>query len=295
MGMVKVQPQVRTLARFRRRPAWGLWLFLIPFLAYFAFPLYWLLVSVTKDTSQLYTTLGVWFAAPSHLGTNLHEVLTYQNGIFPRWFMNSLLYAFVVSAVSTLTSAMAGYAFAKGRFPGREAYFRVVLGTIMVPQTALTLPVFLLMQHTGLLNTVWAVILPQVVNPLGLYLMRLFWTDSFPDELIEAARLDGASDSRIFWSLGLPLVRAGLTTVALFAFVGAWNNFFLPLVVLSRDDLYPLTLGLSVWNATASAGLRPINHLVLLGSLISVLPLMLAFFTLGRYWQSGLTVGATKG
>jgi multiple sugar transport system permease protein len=136
--------------------------------------------------------------------------------------------------------------------------------------------------------------LPQMVNPFGLYLMRVFWDNGFPNELIEAAKIDGASDWRIFWSLGLPLVRGGLITVFLFTFVAAWNNFFLPLVVLNNNEQFPLTLGLSVWNNT-NTGRTPQYTMIILGALISILPLLTAFFTLGRYWQGGLTTGATKG
>jgi len=197
---------------------------------------------------------------------------------------------------SVLVSAMAGYAFSKFEFSGKRAIFTTILATIMVPSTALALPIFLLMQKAGLLNTYWAVILPGLVNPFGLYLMRLFWDAGFPKELMEAARIDGANEGTIFWNLGMPLVRGGLVTVGLFAFVGAWNNFFLPLVVVNRSELFPLTLGLSVWNQTsASSGREPIYTVIVLGALISVLPLLIAFLSLGRYWQGGLASGAVKG
>ena len=133
-----------------------------------------------------------------------------------------------------------------------------------------------------------------MVNPFGLYLMRVFWDNGFPNELIEAAKIDGASDWHTFWSMGLPLVRGGLITVFLFTFVAAWNNFFLPLVVLNNSDQFPLTLGLSVWNNT-NTGRTPQYTVIVLGALVSILPLVAAFFSLGRYWQGGLTVGATKG
>jgi multiple sugar transport system permease protein len=118
----------------------------------------------------------------------------------------------------------------------------------------------------------------------------------FPVELIEASRLEGASEWQIFWRIGMPLMQTGLVTVALLCFVGAWNNFFLPLIVLSQDSLYPLTLGLNVWNSvSSSAGGRPVFNLIALGSLVSVLPLLTAFIVLGKYWRGGLTAGATKG
>lgn len=272
------------------------WLLLAVFTLYCLLPLWWVFTTMFKDNGQLFSTFGLWFASPSHLLENLHVLFTRQDGIFSRWMLNSFLYSGATALGSVAVSAMAGYAFSKFVFRGRTALFTVILATIMVPSTALVLPIFLLMQQVHLLNTYWAVILPGFVNPFGLYLMRLFWDAGFPSELMEAARIDGAGEGTIFWQLGLPLVRGGLVTVGLFAFVGAWNNFFLPLVVVNRDELFPLTLGLSVWNQTsASAGREPIYTVIVLGALISVLPLVVAFLSLGRYWQGGLASGAVKG
>jgi multiple sugar transport system permease protein len=255
-----------------------------------------MIVNMGKDNGQLFTTFGLWLSPPFHYLDNLKRLFTYQAGIFARWLANSLIYAVSVAVAGTLFSAMAGYAFSKYRFPGRQALFGFILGTIMVPNTALVLPIFLMMHKLHLTNTYWAVILPSIVNPFGLYLMRIFWDGSVPEGLIDAARIDGAGHLCIFWSIGLPLVRGGLVTVALFSFVTVWNNFFLPLVVLNDSKLFPLTLGLSVWNAVnASNGQVKLYTIIILGSFISVLPLVIAFFTLGRYWQGGLTTGATKG
>ncbi|CAM3961412.1 carbohydrate ABC transporter permease [Deinococcus marmoris] len=297
------QPQTARTARAPRpsRPPregfsplqWGL-LFL--FCIYSLLPLWWVLTTMTKSNGQLYSTFGLWFASPSNFAENVQLLFTRENGIFARWLLNSFLYAGVSAIGSMMFAAMGGYAFAKFQFRGRDALFTMILATIMVPSTALALPIFLLMQQIGLINTYWAVILPSLVNPFGLYLMRLFWEAGFPTDLMEAARIDGASEGKIFWQLGLPLVRGGLVTVALFSFVGAWNNFFLPLVVVNKDTLFPLTLGLSVWNQTSSSsGQDPIYTVIVLGALVSILPLIIAFLSLGRYWQGGLTSGATKG
>lgn len=272
------------------------WLLLAVFTIYCLLPLWWVIVTMFKDNGQLFSTFGLWFSAPGHLLDNINTLFTRQDGIFSRWLLNSVVYAGATALGSVLVSAMAGYAFSKFDFAAKRGLFTLILATIMVPSTALALPIYLLMQKTGLLNTYWAVILPGLVNPFGLYLMRLFWDAGFPRELMEAARIDGASEPTIFWSLGMPLVRGGLVTVGLFAFVGAWNNFFLPLVVVNSDSLYPLTLGLSVWNQTsASSGQEPIYTVIVLGALISILPLVIAFLSLGRYWQGGLASGAVKG
>lgn len=266
------------------------------FALYCLLPLWWVLVTIFKDNGQLFSTFGLWFASPGHLAENLHTLFTRQDGIFTRWLVNSFLYAGGTALGSVLVSAMAGYAFSAYQFKGKDALFTAILATIMVPATALVLPIFLMMQKMGLLNTYWAVILPGLVNPFGLYLMRLFWDAGFPKELMEAARLDGAGEWTIFQRLGLPLVQGGLVTVGLFSFVAAWNNFFLPLVAVSNDKLFPLTLGLSVWNQTSSSsGQEPLYTVIVLGALISILPLVVAFLTLGRYWQGGLASGAVKG
>ncbi|QFP77824.1 carbohydrate ABC transporter permease [Deinococcus sp. AJ005] len=283
-----------------KRPRQGFsplqWAALSLFCIYSLLPLWWVLTTMTKSNGQLYSSFGLWFTSPSNFVQNVQILFTRDDGIFLQWLLNSLLYAGASAVGSMLFAAMGGYAFAKFNFRGREPMFNVILATIMVPSTALALPIFLLMQQIGLINTYWAVILPGLVNPFGLYLMRLFWDAGFPTDLMEAARIDGASESKIFWQLGLPLVRGGLVTVALFSFVGAWNNFFLPLVVVNKDTLFPLTLGLSVWNQTsASSGQNPIYTVIVLGALVSILPLIIAFLSLGRYWQGGLTSGATKG
>jgi multiple sugar transport system permease protein len=267
------------------------------FFLYCILPATWILAAMTKDNSQIFTTFGLWFAYPIHLFENIAGLFAYRDGIFLQWFGNSLVYAVSISIATTLICALGGYAFAKYDFPGKKLLFNLIIATVTVPSTALVLPLFLMLNKLGLLNTMWGVILPSLVNPFGLYLMRIFWESSFPTELLEAARLDGAGEIRIFWGIGMPLMLSGLVTVALLSFVGAWNNFFLPLVVLSDDHLFPLTLGLNVWNSVshAAGGGKPVYNLIALGSLVSVLPLLAAFILLGRYWRRGLTAGATTG
>jgi multiple sugar transport system permease protein len=267
------------------------------FFLYCILPATWILAAMSKDNSQIFTTFGFWFAYPPHFIENVVGLFAYRDGIFVQWFGNSLVYAASISISTTLVCAFGGYAFSKYDFPGKKFLFNFIIATITVPSTALVLPLFLMLNKLGLLNTMWGVILPSLVNPFGLYLMRVFWDSAFPNELLEAARIDGAGELRIFWGIGMPLVLSGLVTVALLSFVGAWNNFFLPLVVLSDDHLFPLTLGLNVWNSVshAAGGGKPVYNLIALGSLISVLPLLAAFIVLGRYWRRGLTAGATTG
>jgi len=262
-------------------------------LAFFLLPLYWVLVSSLKDDGQLFSVNGLAVAMPIHLLSNLKTLFQFAQGAFAHWFLNSVFYGAMIAVGATFVAAMTGYAFAKFRFPLRRFWFFVLLGTITVPATALVLPIYLLMQNLHLINTYWGVILPSLFNPFGIYLMRVFWTQGFPDELIEAAYLDGANDWYIFTKLGLPMVSGGLATVGLVTFVGAWNRFFLPLVILSKSRLYPLTLGLEVWNSDIM-GLGIPYSAVITGAMLSIFPLVLAYFFLQRYWQSGLTLGSNR-
>ena len=197
---------------------------------------------------------------------------------------------------SNVCSNNCRYAFTKFSFPGRNLLFAVVLGSIMVPATTLAVPTYLLLSKVGLINTPLAVILPSLVSPFGVYLMRVYTAQSVPNELLDAARIDGAGEFRIFWNVVLRILAPGFITVLLFTFVGTWNNYFLPLLVLSDPNLYPLTLGLASWNAQAAAngGAQVLYSLVVTGALVSILPLIIGFLFLQHYWQGGLTIGSVK-
>jgi len=175
--------------------------------------------------------------------------------------------------------------------------FGVVLGSVMVPTTALAIPIYLLFSKVGLVDTPWAIILPSLVSPFGLYLMRVYAQDAVSESLLEAARLDGAGEFRIFFQVVLRSLAPGLVTVLLFTLVATWNNYFLPLIMLNDPKLYPITVGLSNWSYQAIGGRSSNPELlafVVTGSLLSVVPLIAAFLLLQRYWQAGLTAGSVK-
>jgi multiple sugar transport system permease protein len=260
---------------------------------YFLFPVYWLLVAATKSREDLYGTSGLVLADPQFL-TNLQAVVTENGGIFLRWALNSVLYSGVGSVVATLLSISAGYCLAKFTFRGREALFNVFLAGVMIPGTALALPLFLLMSRIGLVNTHWAVLLPALVSPFGAYLGRIYAAAAVPDSLLEAARIDGAGEFRIFTTIVLRLMAPAAVTVLLFQFIGIWNNFFLPLIMLSDPDLYPITLGLVSWNSVTDRA-PELATTVIGGALLSVVPLMIAIVSLQRFWRAGLTEGSVKG
>ncbi|CAM5352467.1 carbohydrate ABC transporter permease [Streptomyces fimicarius] len=259
---------------------------------YTLFPLIWLLTAATKDAGNL---LGgdVFSFEGFDLGHNLSELTSYQDGIYFRWYGNSLLYAGLGALGCSLVSVAAGYAFDKYRFRGKEKLFALVLLGVLLPSTALSLPLYLLAVETGTVNTYWAVLIPALVNPFGVYLSRIFSAGYIPDEVLEAARIDGAGELRTFWSVGLRMVMPGFVTVFLFQFTAIWNNFFLPLVMLSDKDLYPLSLGLYNWHSNANAD-PTFYPMVVTGSLLAVTPLIIAFVLLQRHWKAGLTAGSLK-
>ena len=265
--------------------------------AYFFLPLLWLLISSTKSNGDLFSTFGFGFGKSFDLFKNIADVFTYQGGQYISWIGNTAFYAGVSALGAALLSTAAGYAFAKYDFPGSKVLFSVTLGAIMIPTTALAIPTYLLFASAGLTNNPLAVILPSLVSPFGVFLMRVYAAEAVPDGLIEAARIDGAGEFRIFWQVALRLVSPGVVTVFLFALVATWNNYFLPLIMFSNASLYPVTVGLTLWQSGSAAGggAQALFSMVITGSLISIIPLIIAFLYLQRYWQTGLTTGGVKG
>ena len=234
------------------------------FAIYFLIPIWWLVVAASKPMGEQFSAPGFWFNG-MHMGSNVTELLTSRDGIFMRWILNSIFYAGVGAVVGTLLASMAGYALAKYRFRGREVVFGVVLAAVLIPKILFTLPLYLMFSEVGLINNPLAVILPSIVSPFGVYLSRVFAAQSVPDEVIEAARLDGVGE--------------------------IWNIYLLPAMVINDSSLQPVTVGLVSW--FASNGKVPMS-LVVVGALVSIIPLLLLFLFLQRFWKAGLTAGALK-
>jgi multiple sugar transport system permease protein len=269
--------------------------FMALYLLYTLVPLVWLVINASKTQPALFSTSGLSLGGTFALFDNIGQTFTYNGGIFFRWLGNTLLYVVVGAGGATILATAAGYGLAKYRFPGRRAVFAVVLGAVAVPATALAVPTFLLFSKLGLTNTPLAIIIPSLISPFGLYLIWVYAADAIPDELLEAARIDGAGELRIFLTVTLRQLVPGIVTVALFTMVQTWNNYFLPLIMLSEPKWYPLTVGLNQWSAQANgAGAQPIFNLVLTGSLLTIIPLVLAFLLMQRFWQSGLSAGSVK-
>ncbi len=261
--------------------------------AYFLIPVIWLVIASTKSTGDLFSTPG-FALAEFHLWDNLAALSSYDGGIFWRWSLNSVIYSVFGSALTTLVCAMTGYALAVYRFPGRSALLAIVLASMLVPGTVIAQPTYVLLVRMGLDNTYAGLLLPALVYPFGVLLCYIYAQSSVPLELIEAARLDGASELRVFVQIGLRLMVTGLVTVLLFAFLGSWNSYILPLLVLSDQELMPLTVGLTGWNQ-ASISIPGLQILTVVGSLVSVIPIAIVFLSLQRFWRSGLTAGGIRG
>jgi multiple sugar transport system permease protein len=292
--------QIRKPADYKLRRGINMtlvYVFLFAFFAYFVVPLIWLLLASTKTNAGLFSTFGLWFGKDFNLLKNLQDLFAYDGGKFGLWIRNTAVYAATAAIGSSIISTLAGYAFAKYRFAGRNIMFALVLASTFIPATVFAVPLFLMMSKSGLSNSLWAVILPGLVNPFGVYLMRVYAAEAIPDDLLDAARVDGANDYMTFFAISLRLLAPGFVTVLLFAFVGAWNNYFLPLLLLTDRKVYLLTTGLAYWNSLAAQpGVNQILYiLVITGSVVAVLPIMVLFLFLQRYWQSGLTLGSVTG
>jgi multiple sugar transport system permease protein len=259
------------------------------FAAFFLLPFYWLIQSTTKDNGQLIQ--GTFLPGiPNHfVHDNLTDIFAFSDGVFAKWLVNSFIYSIIGSLVSTFLAAMAGFAFRRYRFAGRKFLFSLILGFALVPGFATTLPLFIEFKNLGLINTSWSVIIPSCVNVFGVYLMVVYW-NQIPEEMFDAAMIDGAGEFSIFFRIGLPGVLPGLTTLVIIAFVATWNNYFLPLVMLSDSARYPLILGITTINSLEGF---PIYNLRIMGAFLTALPLLVIFSVLQRFLAPQLT-GAIK-
>jgi multiple sugar transport system permease protein len=207
-----------------------------------------------------------------------------------RNFANSLLLAVAATLLSLVFNTTAGYAFAKLRFAGRERIFKLLLGALVIPAQVAMIPLFLLLESMGLVNSYLGVLIPSVANVFGIFLVRQYAL-SFPDELLEAARIDGAGELRIFRSIVLPVLAPILVTLAIFTFLGSWNDFLWPLIVLTDKDLYTLPVAL----ASLSREHVQDTELMMAGSVLTILPVLVLFLALQRYYIRGLLAGSIKG
>jgi multiple sugar transport system permease protein len=259
-------------------------------------PVAWILINSTKSQASLFGSFGFWFARPFEFFHNFS--LLFQNvdnnGTYFQWFGNTALYAVLGGGGATVLAALAGYGFARFRFRGSKAFFYLMVGALLVPIAAITLPLYLVYAKAHLINSIWGMILPSLVSPVGVYLMRTYVELSVPRELIDAARIDGASETRIFFRVALPLMVPGIMTVLLLSVVTVWNNYFLPLIIFTQNHLFPLTVGMGVWSQVAErqGGNSNLYPTIVMGGLVTIVPMIALFLVLQRYWRGGLLLGS---
>lgn len=221
---------------------------------------------------------------------NYYDILfTFQDGLFPRWFFNTLFTTLCITIGSLFLNTLSGYIFAKKEFWGRDVVFSLLLSTLMIPTAVTLIPAFLMVNRLGLFNTYWALIIPGLASPFGIFMMRQF-IQSLPSELIEVAKIDGASELRIFWSIIIPLSTPAMAALGIFTVINAWNAFLWPLVVLRANTMRTLVVGL----ATVQGEFNINYGLVMAGSVLTVLPMLVLYILFQPYFVEGLRMGYGK-
>jgi len=301
-------PRVRRRVAPRRTDDMGLFgsalrlLLLVLFGVYFGLPLIWLLLAPTKTDNQLLELTPLAFGSFARVAQAWQNLLIFDHGAIVRWGVNSIYYTLTSLILSIVLTVPAGYALGTAKFAGRSTLLWLTLITMILPGSALVLPLFLEMNVVHLVNTPWSVILPAAFFPFGVYLSYIFYSVSLPKDLMAAARVDGCSELQLFWYIGLPLARSLLGLLTFLSFTGNWNNFFLPFVMLNTGKFYNLPVGIQVLmsgtNAlrpTLSATDIPIHRAeVATAGVAMVLPVMLVFIFAQRFLVTGILAGTLK-
>jgi multiple sugar transport system permease protein len=271
-------------------------LVLLALLVFFGLPMLWLLLAPSKTNVQLANLAPISFGRFYNYWAALQHLLHYDSGIYVTWIVNSIFYVGVTVVLAVALSLTAGYALAMFQFPGRHAILVITLVALITPSAAIVLPLFLEMNLFHLLNTAWSVILPSSFFPFGVYLSYVYFSTSLPPAVIEAARMDGGSEARIFRSVAMPLAKPLVSLVAFFAFVGQWNNFYLVQVMIASTNRFNLQTGLATILASAfySSPFSPPGILrpeLALGGILLAAPVIIFFFAIQRYLMRGLLAG----
>jgi multiple sugar transport system permease protein len=271
------------------------------FVLFFAIPIVWLLVATTKSAHGLIVDDPFRPGSLADLAANARQLFDFQDGAVTSWIANSALYALGALALTLVASIPAGYALALTEFRLRRLLLVLTLVVMLIPNTALVLPIFLELNVVGLIGSPLSVILPMSFFPFGVYLTYIYFSTSLPRDLLAAARIDGCGELQVFRRIALPLAAPIVALVAFFSFVQSWNNFFLPFVMLPASDDYPIQVGLTSLLAStpafnpSSAGTQSVQLPTLaLATVISVLPVLVVFLFSQRFLVAGMTAGGTK-
>jgi len=267
----------------------AMWILLLGWAVLSLFPLFWMFYTSFVDPAKITTgSLTLATSTDDFCLANYRALLAHAS--MGRWFVNSVAVCLVITLLHLLFDSLAGYAFAKKEFRGRSLLFGAMVATMMVPGQVLMVPLFILLSRMGLVDTLTAVVLPALAGPFGIFMMRQH-IRSIPDDLLDAARIDGCSEARIFFSIVLPLSAPMLATLGIFVFVTHWNAYLWPLIVLYSNEAYTLPVGLATLQ-----GKHMVNYgLLMAGASLAALPMIVAFVCFSRAFVKGLTAGAVKG
>jgi len=249
-------------------------------------PFIWMISTSFKSAESVFTYPPQWI--PKHPTIEQYQKL-FREVNFLQFFKNSVIVAFGITLFSLFLNSLGGYAFAKYRFPGREKIFALLLATMMVPGQITMIPVFLMLKSIGLINSYWGLIIPAGASAFGIFLMRQFIT-TIPNDLIESARIDGCSEFRIFWTIILPLCKPVLAALGIFTFMGSWNAFLWPLIVMIKENMYTLPVAL----ANLSGQYATKFGLLMAGAVVVVVPVLIVFILAQRYVIRGVAVTGLK-
>lgn len=249
------------------------------------FPFVWMVLSSLKPFREIYRP---YFFPKNPTLDNYRQIL--GSSLFPRWFTNSVIVAIATTASVLFFDSLVGYTLAKFRFPGRNIIFVFILSTLMIPTEMLIIPWYVMSSKFGWIDTYWGIMFPGMITAFGIFLMKQFM-ETIPDDLIDAARIDGVSEFGIFWRIALPLVRPALASLAILNFIGNWNAFLWPLIVSSKPQMYTLPVGLSYFSSENLMRWE----LIMTGATISTLPLIVVFLIFQRQIIRGIMLSGLKG
>ena len=278
-------------------------LVLLLFTVFFFGPVVWLLIAPTKTDSQIINKAPLAFGSFTTFGRTFRDVTSYEGNLVLTWLKNSAIYAFGGTALAVLAAIPSGYGLALTRFAGRRALLAITLVVMIVPGTALVLPLFLEANTVHLVGTVWSIILPFGFFPFGVYLAYIYFSTTIPKDLLGAARIDGAGEWGVFWRIALPLAVPVVGLVGFFSFVANWNNYYLPFVMTYDNSQYPLQVGLPIRlgsspsiNPVAATGGQALIYRpeLAMATLIAIAPVLLVFLFAQRTLVSGMLAGSTK-
>jgi len=269
----------------------------------FLFPLYWIVTGAFKTSQDIYSTTPVFWPSQwtmanfaklfDRRSAPLFQLGSLVGPTVPgaiRWLVNTVFMAVAAMVLTCLTASMAGYALAKKRFVGRTLLFSLIVCAMALPKQVILIPLLKEMSALNLYDTLWAVIFPTVGWPFGVFLMKQF-SEGIPGEILEAARVDGASEARTFFSIVLPMVKPGVGALAIFTFINSWNDYFMQLVMLASSSNYTISLGIATMQAETSIDMG----LLMAGAALAAIPIILVFLVFQKYFTQGITMGAVKG